>query len=1016
MDKIMIRQNAFKVGWKKLDTKIEKPSLEYKKLRDWQIKAHSQLISENNCILNAPTGSGKSLLMCAISANKMKLDKKLRTIIAVPQTIIGAGFAYDKFELVTGEKINWCSDNNLCEKYDNNANIPQVIKFLEGPNADKDLFFNDRILICTHRTLVMAFEELKKQNRLDLWDDLILWIDEAHHIKNVLCEDYDEIVSNCIGEFVDFILKKNGNIHLGLSTASFFRGDKYTIITKKMESEFARFNLPYDEYLGSLEHLESFSLDFVLCGKNWIDGVESVLKERTGKTICYIPHPMSNNSTGDKYREASKIQEIHEKYGGSNLKIINLVDENKREEKKNYITKVKSKEDLDGIITVGMFKEGANWIWADQSIIVGFRSSLVEMLQIIGRLLRDAKDKKHVEVIVLLPFALDQTDKDEFREKLNNYVKAIYLCLILENVINPITELVERKVEGSNGETKIERVNWLCELIPNESDQISLMVEVKDVLLSICSTESDKSWYERYSEEIESVIKNYGVTENLEELKRQIWKMHVRKSVCDKGLDVSEIDFYIVKEANPLDFLIRYTTNSCGVDTFEKLRELIKCKPKSIEEYVVIAEELAFENGGLLPSYTWLEKHGHENLAAMLNSRPEKFDHIKREYLLKDLNEAILTATKLANENNGILPSQRWLKDNGFKWLAHSIEKYREKFDFVQEKERTTLGEAIEYAEKLAKDNGGLLPSGLQGKKLAWLYAQIKNYPDKFAHISKEKVLRNINDANKAAKELFERFGKIPNHKWLKDNDLTWLSAWLIKLPNNFEKFGYKINISIKGKIHRTFEEKESIVKKLIDDNNGVVPSNKWLNTKGYRWVDSHIRNGSKYKLCKKDKEFKTVDEWVTEAELLAKNNDGILPALKRPHMLNHHIKKYPEKFAHLTIEPKRKIKSVDEWVLKAEQLAENNGGILPSGLSGKGLNGLYKRIKKHPNKFAHILKNKCKKSVDEWVLEAEKLASENNGVLPPIAWLRKNNLYGLSLAIWKHPNKFVHIPKEKLK
>jgi hypothetical protein len=38
-------------------------------------------------------GSGKTLMMCFLSAHKMKADKNLRTIIAVPQTIIAPGFS-----------------------------------------------------------------------------------------------------------------------------------------------------------------------------------------------------------------------------------------------------------------------------------------------------------------------------------------------------------------------------------------------------------------------------------------------------------------------------------------------------------------------------------------------------------------------------------------------------------------------------------------------------------------------------------------------------------------------------------------------------------------------------------------------------------------------------------------------------------------------------------------------------------------------------------------------------------
>ena len=61
-------------------------------------------------------------------------------------------------------------------------------------------------------------------------------------------------------------------------------------------------------------------------------------------------------------------------------------------------------EALDTIIALGMFKEGADWIWADRSIIVGPRASFVDVIQMIGRLFRDAKGKNHVKVIQATPF------------------------------------------------------------------------------------------------------------------------------------------------------------------------------------------------------------------------------------------------------------------------------------------------------------------------------------------------------------------------------------------------------------------------------------------------------------------------------------------------------------------------------------------------------------------------------------------------------------------------------------
>ena len=58
-------------------------------------------------ILNAPMGSGKSWMMCLLSAYKMTRDHTLRSIICVPQIVIAPGFVSAKILLPDGTKIDW---------------------------------------------------------------------------------------------------------------------------------------------------------------------------------------------------------------------------------------------------------------------------------------------------------------------------------------------------------------------------------------------------------------------------------------------------------------------------------------------------------------------------------------------------------------------------------------------------------------------------------------------------------------------------------------------------------------------------------------------------------------------------------------------------------------------------------------------------------------------------------------------------------------------------------------------
>ena len=189
--------------------------------RGWQERAFKDLCDERLMILNAPMGSGKSWLMCLLSAHKMKTNRNLRSIIAVPQTIIAPGFANAKLWMPTGECLHWRVSHNLCRKEASKGTVKYVIDWL----SQKYLSLDDRVLLCTHATLVQAYRKLKAQNSLHLLTDLLLWVDEAHHVKNISMEDIEgEVISNGIGELVQHLLYFCGRLNsVGTYYSIFFQ-------------------------------------------------------------------------------------------------------------------------------------------------------------------------------------------------------------------------------------------------------------------------------------------------------------------------------------------------------------------------------------------------------------------------------------------------------------------------------------------------------------------------------------------------------------------------------------------------------------------------------------------------------------------------------------------------------------------------------------------------------------------------------------------------------------------------
>ena len=116
---------------------------------------------------------------------------------------------------------------------------------------------------------------------------------------------------------------------------------------------------------------------------------------------------------------------------------------------------------------------------------------------------------------------------------------------------------------------------------------------------------------------------------------------------------------------------------------------------------------------------------------------------------------------------------------------------------------------------------------------------------------------------------------------------------------------------------------------------------------------------------------------------------------------------------AKMVVPPTRVERTVDEWVLIAEERAKMNDGVLEHSnwLQLNGFAGLQQSMLHHPAKFSHIKQDKKRTTVDEWIRIAE-LRAKKNGSLENPKWLIKNGLNGLYQAMRLHPRKFAHIKR----
>ncbi len=78
-------------------------------------------------------------------------------------------------------------------------------------------------------------------------------------------------------------------------------------------------------------------------------------------------------------------------------------------------------------LPLGMAKEGFDWIWCEHALTVGYRSSLTEIVQIIGRATRDAPGKTRARFTNLI--AEPDASEEAVTEAVNDTLKAIAASL-----------------------------------------------------------------------------------------------------------------------------------------------------------------------------------------------------------------------------------------------------------------------------------------------------------------------------------------------------------------------------------------------------------------------------------------------------------------------------------------------------------------------------------------------------------------------------------------------------------
>ena len=389
---------------------------------------------EQYLLVKSPPASGKSRALMFIALDKLANQGLDQAIIVVPEKTIGASFADVPLSRF-GFWADWAVRPkwNLCSAPGTDGGKVRSLKSFLGNG--------DQVLVCTHATFRFAMDRFG----VEAFDNRLIAVDEFHHAS--------ANPDNKLGAHVGQLMARD-KVHIVAMTGSYFRGDAEPVLMPEDEERFETVSYTYYEQLNGYEHLKRLDIGYFFYAGSYADDILKVL-DPGEKTIVHIPSVNSRESTKDKIREVEHILEELGEWTGADpetgfqlvktangrvLRIADLVDDNParrdrvaaalRDPQSN-----KHRDHVDIIIALGMAKEGFDWIWCDHALTVGYRASLTEIVQIIGRATRDAPGKARARFTNLI--AEPDASEEAVTEAVNDTLKAIAASLLMEQVLAP---------------------------------------------------------------------------------------------------------------------------------------------------------------------------------------------------------------------------------------------------------------------------------------------------------------------------------------------------------------------------------------------------------------------------------------------------------------------------------------------------------------------------------------------------------------------------------------------------
>lgn len=422
-------------------------------MRAMQERAYAKR-GEQYLLIKSPPASGKSRALMFIALDKLNNQGLQQAIVVVPERSIGGSFADEPlsqygfyWDWQVAPQWNLCNAPGVDEPRVAKSKVDAVRKFLESA---------DKVLVCTHATLRFAVDELG----IEAFDNRLIAIDEFHHVSS----NPDNKLGTQLGAFIS-----RDKVHLVAMTGSYFRGDSEAVLAPADEAKFETITYTYYEQLNGYRWLKSLDIGYFFYTRRYVDAIAKVLDPAL-KTIIHIPNVNARESLKNKEREVNEIMSalgdwegvdlttgfhLIKMQDGRTLRVADLVDDSDSVKRSKVLTALKdpaqknNRDHVDVIIALGMAKEGFDWIWCEHALTVGYRSSLTEIVQIIGRATRDAEGKERSRFTNLI--AEPAAEQTAVAEAVNDMLKAISASLLMEQVLAPRYEFTPKNTGPKEG-------------------------------------------------------------------------------------------------------------------------------------------------------------------------------------------------------------------------------------------------------------------------------------------------------------------------------------------------------------------------------------------------------------------------------------------------------------------------------------------------------------------------------------------------------------------------------------